>query len=201
MSKKIGLEIECFVREKKGNNLAMPDDAGIASCDDCGYLAEIRGEPCPDIISAIYSLKEKVFRMKKDMDNQYKLSFEPFLKVPEEFLHEAQRKYGKGRAQDECMYGKIKPKKVQTAGLHIHFSDIEENVYRSKRGEEFTYITTNQLNMPRLIHRLDVAFKDEIKATHRQPGLYEMKEWGFEYRSLPNNIKLEKLIPVLIDFK
>lgn len=49
-----------------------------------------------------------------------------------------------------------------------------------------------------LVGRLDSAFKAEIRAARRNPGFYERKGDGrIEYRSLPNNVDLEKVREVL----
>jgi hypothetical protein len=48
----------------------------------------------------------------------------------------------------------------------------------------------------------DKAFKEEIKNSYRNPGFYELKSDGrIEYRSLPNNINMDKLINVIQTFQ
>ena len=49
-----------------------------------------------------------------------------------------------------------------------------------------------------IIRKLDEAFKGEIKAAKRLPGFYEIKpDRRVEYRSLPNDVDLGKIIKTL----
>ncbi len=77
---------------------------------------------------------------------------------------------------------------VVRAGLHVHFSDIDEHTIVDKDNKVVKYHTSNQLDIPYIVYQLDKMFKEHILCSHRQPGIYEMKPWGFEYRSLPSTI-------------
>lgn len=56
--------------------------------------------------------------------------------------------------------------------------------------ECFDYIT--------IFKKLDEAFAEEIKEAKRLPGFYEIKSDGrIEYRSLPSNVSLFKVIDVI----
>lgn len=113
------------------------------------------------------------------------------------------------------------------AGLHTHFSNLRKvhtGMVPSKylqelvlllhegaiRVEEFTRRqhsegTVNEvaglLNIPRIVQQMDAAFEAEIKASNRKPGFYEMKHYGFEYRSLPATINIMKVVKVLKSLK
>lgn len=205
MSYLVGLEKEFFIKKITGipntddenyhEEFISAKDANLSdACDECGYLAEARGEPKPDIIAALFSLKEKVFRIKKGLPDGIILDDFPFQKIPRKIMHGFQRQYGKNAAQDECMYGDIKMKQFQTAGLHVHFSSSYSMSQACSCGQVIKYNKSQQLNIPRIVQAFDTYFAKQIKEAKRQRGMYEMKPWGFEYRSLPANIPEKMLI-------
>lgn len=198
MTIKIGFEVEFFVEEMVGGEIVLPSIAGLSSnmCDECGWLAEARSNPFEDIYFTSFDLTRNVDKMKKYLKSEYKLSHLTTVRLPHKLLWKAVRQFGKHSADDECMYGEIKERKDQTAGFHIHFSNSTE-VYRNSN-KEYVY---GSLNIPYIIKFFDKAFKEEIKCSKRQPGCYEMKPWGFEYRSLPNTVfaQLGKVEHVCID--
>jgi len=208
----IGLEKEFFIKKYSGipntddetyyEEFISATDADISdTCDECGYLAEIRGEPKDNIISAIFSLREKEFRLKRKIKENIILSDSPYANIPKKLMFKFRRTYGKGAAHDECMYKDIKEKSFQTAGLHIHFSNRYERTLHCNCGLTSTYQYSEQLNVPRIIKALDKFFIKQIKEAKRQIGIYEMKPWGFEYRSLPNDINEELLISFFKEFE
>lgn len=219
----LGLEKEYFIA-KKGQEpieqrIISAEESNLTdNCDECGFLAETRGEPNSDIDKAVLSIIEKEQKLKRQLDKDIELLEIPFIKLPEETMHNFRRTYGKGQSKDRGMYQDIKPKKHQTAGLHIHFSNFDKvvtsfivkktmlfvdkklihspEIEEEKREE---VIQIHQLDIPFIIRFLDEHFSTEIKETKRQKGMYELKSHGFEYRSLPNNIDLEKLTSVLFE--
>ena len=173
---KIGLDIEHFLVDKN-NNIVCPSDYGITDHDACGFLAELRAKPFEDIEHSFYDLSLKYKKLSPILEEKgLKIDPRSKIKLPIKFLFKVGRSFGKDRQKDDCMYGEVKHHTYQTAGLHIHFS-----------GEVF------ELNIPKIILFLDNRFKKEILAEGRQLGLYEMKHYGFEYRSLPGNIDLDKV--------
>ena len=115
------------------------------------------------------------------------------MRVPQRLLWEALREHGKpsypqGRGN---IYGMdYKPScRDSRAALHIHFSDT----YTDAKGDKHCRI----MDMPKIIQKLDGAFKKEIKEAKRLPGFYEMKPHGFEYRSLPCSVDLDEVVKVL----
>ena len=109
-----------------------------------------------------------------------------------------------------------------TAGLHVHFSKREtkrvsvlevnntitmfistkdglrDEVTTKKVSNDKTvdYVCNTFVDMPMIIRTLDDEFKDVIDKTKRVTGAYEVKEYGFEYRSLPANVDLGKVAEV-----
>lgn len=60
--------------------------------------------------------------------------------------------------------------------------------------KEEEVICNTFLDMPKIIGIFDNMFATEIKEANRIPSAYEIKPYGFEYRSLPSNIDKDKLI-------
>ena len=73
-----------------------------------------------------------------------------------------------------------------TAGLHIHYSDDKKPLY-GKRTET-------------IVQRNDAVFAEDIKKGRRIKGEYELKPWGFEYRSCPSNVNRKRLSQALFLF-
>lgn len=70
---------------------------------------------------------------------------------------------------------------ILTAGIHVHFS-------RKLDGKRV------QLPIQEIVKTMDEKFKDEISKANRISGEYEIKPYGFEYRSLPASCSLHKVV-------
>ena len=70
-----------------------------------------------------------------------------------------------------------------TSGMHIHFSSRDSN-------------TGEVINLPieKIVKRMDESFKDIICTADRNYGEYELKSHGFEYRSLPCNVDVYRVL-------
>jgi len=194
---KYGFECEYFCF-RKGVPVLIPSP-GLPH-DECGYLAECRGEPHTDPLKAAYLFlaeEEKLHTQARG----YKVTLRklPYLQLSKEFERQALRTFGKPRVTGERgnMYGKdYDPSStIARAGLHIHFSNTVVVKERDRTIQEVPGI----LDMPRIIRTLDKRFAKEIEAAQRVPGFYEMKAHGFEYRSLPANIDAPRVGQVLAD--
>lgn len=185
---KFGFEREFFV--KKGDTYTLATDLPH---DDCGYLAEVRGEPHtePAKALALYHLEEDML-YKKAEKKKLELELSDYVALPSKFRNYCLRKFGKNVNEEGSMYGKFSHHNLSTAGLHVHFSDEKEVVVEG-RVKKIPGI----LDMPRWIYGLDKFFAQEIKAAKRVPGLYEMKPHGFEYRSLPASVDMGRVVKAL----
>ena len=72
-----------------------------------------------------------------------------------------------------------------TAGLHVHFSR------HFVEGSTFLRV---QLPIEKITRQMDSLFREEILQAKRILSEYEIKAHGFEYRSLPATVDLEKVI-------
>ncbi len=192
MITKYGLEKEFFVKKRGVFVLASE-----IPHDDCMYLAEARGLPhtCP--VQAVYSLMADVQVLKRSA-RALKLSLldAPYAKLPEELIKKALA----------CSYKKLRDYLVctadndpqtQQAGLHIHFSNAQKCTIRTDTiYKDVEYPAP--IDMPNIIQILDNAFEEDIRYAHRKLSQYRMKPHGFEYRSLPSTVNLNKVIDVLL---
>lgn len=199
MSMLMGLEKEMFLKNKDGEIVLVPTDI---PADGCGYLAEARGLPFNNIEEAVYSLKaaeHKIVSQAKKLD--LTIDDSPVLKVSKELRLKARRLYEKGVLKYENLYN-FKDHRHSSneapSGVHISFTN-PTHIYSD--GKQFGSV--NKLfDFVQLFKYLDKAFASEIKASKRNPGFYEIKSDGrVEYRSLPSNVDLDKVITVINNFK
>jgi len=202
--KQIGFEREYFLEDKEGNLVLNPREQGFP-VDDFGVLVEARGEPNSNIEKAVLSLLVKeAFLRKKAKELGLRLMIKSYMNLTKKQISEAYALYGKDPTPNtrRNLYGldrEISLKKIY-AGLHVHFSNIEkENVTTeiknyildAKKKTDWTetetreIVTNNFIDLALIIRHLDDKFKEDIEKTKRTKGEYEIKEHGFEYRSLP----------------
>lgn len=209
---KIGFELEAFCLRERENwegglgagphpldPILVPDGMPF---DECGWLVEIRSEPHTDITKAIYLLKaEQELVEAQAKKANCVLSYVPLFEIPRDLKVQAARRNGKGLISYKNIYGHETHKnstKLATASLHISFTNERTYTYFDKenRKQEFKY--PGFVDHAKIIVGLDKAFKTEINRAKRNPGFYEIKTDGrIEYRSLPNDVDLNKVNTVL----
>lgn len=190
---KIGLEKEFFVK-RNGNCIVIPKELPY---DDSGVLTEARSLPFNNPEEAVFSLKADIFRIKQKSDALVlELSDNPIEKISRDVRLEASRHFQKGLTKYRNLYNFKHHKNTSNevpAGIHISFTNPKSE---SKNGQRFEY--NAPFDFVGLFKFLDSQFVDEIKAAKRNPGFYELKDDGrIEYRSLPANTNLDKIIQVL----
>ena len=195
MNMRYGFEREYFVT-KHGDFSLCPTNVPM---DGCGFLAESRGEPHNNPMSAAFLMLSEESRIKKLAKGCQLLPL-AFADVPKTILREAIRLYGKASLSHEQgnIYGLDyeADDELVRAGLHVHFSNLLK--VPTKDGQ---FVEVPQMiDFVKIIQRLDAAFEDEIKAAKRIPGLYELKGHGFEYRSLPASMEPRKVATVIQSF-
>lgn len=192
---KYGFELEFFLRDLTGVPVLVPDGLPY---DECGWLVEVRSEPHEDITKAIYLLKaaqDDVERLvlKKNLTPTYL----PLFEIPRDLKVQAARRYGKGILNYRNLYGfetHRNSTKLATASLHISFTAERTFTYQDTKERDRTFKYPGFVDHAKLITGLDWAFKEEIRVAKRNPGFYEIKSDGrIEYRSLPNDVSLEKV--------
>jgi len=189
-----GLEKEYFIY-KDGIITSVP--INLLPYDECGYLVEARGKPADNILEAVYLLKAEEHKLyAKAMENHYVLIVLPLDKIPPKLSLKLRRQFTKGITEYQNLYGYEAHRNgsLVTAGLHISFT----NPRTIKNKEGYDIVVNGMFDYIQLFRLLDKEFKDEIKESKRNPGFYELKSDGrIEYRSLPNNVNLDKVIDVI----
>lgn len=192
----IGLEREFLVANVGEANrfIVVPD--GLPA-DECGLLAEARGQPFHSVEEAVFSLQADSYRLAKLFEAKGLVLVDlPIGKIDRNTRIEAARKYAKGLVRYANLYGYKAHRNnmaEQTAGIHISFTDPV-----TVTGRDCNTTVNGLFDWASIFVGLDKAFADEIKAAKRNPGFYELKhDRRIEYRSLPNNVNFNKLIEVL----
>lgn len=188
-----GFEKEYFVKNRK-EYVICPKEIPM---DECGFLAEARGDTHTDVVKAAYLLLAEEYKLAAlAQKHGVVLKDISTAELPLQLQRDALRQFGKPTysVSRGNIYGIDYPvdDKVIRAGLHIHFSN--DKTFDHKDGV-FKY--KGVLNIPKLIQLLDKEFEKEIKDSNRLPGFYEMKPYGFEYRSLPNSVNVLDVADVI----
>ena len=204
---KWGLEKEFFLLDQENKPQVINHEWSLPF-DECGWLVESRSNPFHNIIDAVFSLKAEIYKIEQTLakvneslkTTVLRLDDTPVYKVDRKARVTAARSYGKPPIKYQNFYGHDHHKNAiteATAGVHI--SVTNPNTISQKDGSIYTYCSN--FDWPQIFLTLDREFKEEIKAAKRQPGFYEMKQDGrVEYRSLPSNVDLDKVIKVLSKF-
>lgn len=204
---KIGLEKEFFCVNSTSRETEIVPEKLMADADDCGWLFEARGLPMEDPTDAIYSLLAAIDRL-NDKIVDYNRFMEPTSKlgkaeediriIPETLRVQARRRFTKGLLTYQNIYGYTHHRtraRDATAGVHVNFS-VPATHYKNGTTHEYN----RMFDFASIIRMLDEKFAEEIKASRRRPGFYEVKSGGiFEYRSLPSTVSTDKLKEALLD--
>lgn len=190
----MGLEKEFFCLSPEGAPVIVP--SGVAA-DECGWLAEARGSAFGDITEAVYSLKASVHKLTlAAADEGVTLSDVPVMKLPREVRLKAARTFAKGTISYQSLYGFECHKNTlaeAVAGVHISFT-CPDTISCGEHSRSYF----KNFDWAQIFLKLDKAFAVEIKEAKRRPGFYELKCDGrIEYRSLPANVNLDKVITVV----
>ncbi|MCK9458292.1 MAG: hypothetical protein M0R80_01460 [Proteobacteria bacterium] len=219
---RIGLEKEFFLLTKDGEPVSLaavnPTGTGGHSLlrlphDDCGWLVEARGEPFSNPVDAVFSLKAEIYKIEQTLAEinaetffaglPFRLSDVPIMKVPKTVRLQSARYFTKPLVKYQNFYGYETHKNAMlegTAGVHVSFT--QETSFTEDACESCGHCKERIYNVnfdwPQIFLKLDAAFAEEIKEAKRRPGFYEIKHDGrVEYRSLPADVDMEKLIKIL----
>jgi hypothetical protein len=198
-----GFEKEFFLLNAQNEPQVIDANLRYLGYDDCGWLVEARSKPFSSIVEAVFSLKADIHRIEKKLAQKdgLVLSDQPLCKIDKKTRIKAHRQYSKPPIKYQNFYGYQFHRNAAleaTAGLHVSVTQ-KSSVY-NKDGTSTEYY--KNFDWPFIFLAIDKEFKEEIKAAKRNPGFYEMKSDGrVEYRSLPANVDLDKLISVLSDIQ
>lgn len=197
--REIGIEKELFLIGK--DHIKEPKKYGFPR-DEFEFLVEIRSLPSDrfyPIYTTLkaeelqYSLRANKFNMELD-DSPNKL-------VAKEWVDSLWKKYNLDRFSDcdytQNVYPEFKDKESfhfgrfdfskeyykLTAGMHVHFSSRDADT-----GEVI------ELPVEDIVRKMDLRFYDVILDSGRNRGEWEPKSHGFEYRSLPANADVYRVL-------
>jgi hypothetical protein len=167
-------------------------------CDKFRALAEVRALPGAALPVVLGNFDVEFHRVKQ-LCRQHALTpfFGEYEWSPELYARfTALMEKDKGIPKWINIYGKQLggDKGKRGGGLHIHFS----STVKQRKGQGFTYLTEPVVQ--HIVRKLDEHFDEAIKrcsGEYRVPGMYELKPWGFEYRSLPfNSWAIENMVEI-----
>lgn len=202
----VGLEWEFLV--KRGNEFILPEKLGLAH-DDFPLLGEARAqhggtvsETVSNFIKTVIDVRLVLNKEKCDMVLDYGT-------VPlKQYITVLQSLSVKEVDNTPNIYGTVlleqpsdtfendgKQYRRVSTGLHIHFGREAISTHEITQPGGVTRIQEDRLPLltlsqcKRTIRRLDNTlfkmFPSSTALSYRQPGFYQLKPYGFEYRSLP----------------
>jgi hypothetical protein len=184
------LEREFWLLDKK-NQIVMPDDYGFP-IDEFGFLVEIRTHAHPTAKGLLNELNRLTLAHKaqaKSLGLRLTLQHRRFL--GKNLINCLSKKYHWDTLPDLTanIYSTVSKthatgidSEFGTAGIHIHFSK------RDIHGRRV------QLPIRTIVLGMDARFNREIAGSERVCGEYEIKPYGFEYRSLPATINVKEAV-------
>ena len=189
----IGLEREVWLLDKDGR-IVEPRIYWFPN-DDFGFLIEERTRPHDNAKMIIKDLEilHDTFVYHAD---QYGLDIVEEAMIPlngynRKLIERLSVEYGYGILEDLTanIYSGVTQSHATgivgdrlTAGLHVHFSR------KTPDGKRV------QLPMFKIVEEMDRIFRDEITGAKRMHGEFEVKPYGFEYRSLPATTDIRKVL-------
>jgi len=201
--REVGLEREFFLLRKDRKD----DISGIVEpiefefpADIFGFLVELRSEPWMHLntVKMTWDIERSYWEHRADKFGMELVDL-PYLEVPREKAEYFFNKYGGDIYEDltKNIYNhegshhlgmfidKNCDEALLTAGMHVHFSNRDET------GKVINF-TNDQIED--IVRYMDNVFEKEIKEGRRLAGEWEPKKHGFEYRSLPCNVDIYKVL-------
>lgn len=203
---KYGIELEFFVTK---NNNIVPAYKATYNLDGNPVVGELRTGIFDSIEECIFDLKRLIYQEESSLHKKgFGLLLKSEVTVNDNFIRNLRRDRrfvdykNKEYTEELSIYGEAETSILNTnkfkASLQINFSRSTQ-LHKTTSGRRiygglmFDYVD--------IIRKLDVNFKEEIKTTKRVKGIYAIKSGEIsnriEYRSLPNNVDLFKIIELL----
>lgn len=216
---KIGLEAEYLLRDKKGE-LVFPGAYGF-STDEFAILGEFRADPGKNYAETggnfFKEMSDVLFRART---RGLVVDFSGMAEISPDFYTTILREVGmKSIPPCKNVYktdllklsdnvvkkGRIVSVKI-SCGLHVHFSrqvvhEYYEETDKTKKLVTSTHDILRTSDIVSIVKKMDKNVLPHYQLSsflkYRQPGFYERKSYGFEYRSLPMTDAFMKLENVM----
>ncbi len=197
--REIGIEKELFLNDIKTDTLKEPKLYGFPY-DEMGFLVEIRSLPSDRLYPVLTTLAQEEWQYKLRA-NKFDMELHDwsFAYGDKSWIDDIAERYKIYSFEDLTQNIYSKDKKVEshhlgifpegetcyklTSGMHVHFSSRD-----SKTGKVI------DLPIEKIVEKMDELFENEILESQRIKGEWEPKIHGFEYRSLPCNINVLKVL-------
>ena len=199
--REIGIEKEIFLLDEN-NEIMEPKLYGFPR-DEFEFLVELRSLPSDRLYPVYTTLQQEElqYRLRANKFGMH-LEDKPNMYKSNDWIDNHWNKYNLYRFDDcdytENIYGNkgeshhfgvlddtfegIERKRL-TAGIHVHFSSRDS-------------ITGEVIDLPieKIVKKMDKQFHWTIKEAERNRGEWEPKTHGFEYRSLPSNVNMLRVL-------
>ncbi len=187
----IGIEVEQFITFN-GDLWPASFIDGLPHDDD-QLLAEFRGKPFDSVYEAVYSVKAEMTFHTERLADKIEFLQTDWIEKDDNYsraMRAVARKAGlhKQRISWENLYGhEISSKNYTHHSAGMHISVKKEVVHKLDNGR--TLVEAKVLDYPEIFRKIEKEFKEEITASQRVMGFYEVKPDGrVEYRSLPSSL-------------
>lgn len=186
---KIGIEKELWLLDERGN-LVEPRTFYLPF-DEFGFLVELRTEPHRSLQDLEIDYNIRLNRLREQIPKSYSLSNIPRMCLSRGDINQYALCYHWERLKDttaNIYAGTMRSHATGidgnygTAGLHIHFSRYAYDNIRI------------QLPIVDIVKKMDEKFYKYIHDANRILGEFEIKPYGFEYRSLPTNAPIDEVV-------
>lgn len=190
MKDEIGLEEEVWLLDRE-NKIIEPAIYSFPH-DDFGFLIEIRTLPHTESKPILEDLEKltRAFQYQAKLFN-FRIVEKSRMPIDRKLIEKLRIKYNYfnlGDITENTQSGGWRTHatgimgETLSAGLHVHFSRKKENGMRI------------QLPIRRIVDDMDSYFKAYIEENERIKGEYEIKPYGFEYRSLPATVPKKEVV-------
>lgn len=212
LQNKVGIEAEFFLRDKN-KKLVYPSNYGF-STDDFPIVGEVRADAGTSRHETVGNfLKELARLFYKAEVEKLTLDFSSYVEISPAEKAKILRSVGiksldisnnvyatdlLNYSDDVVRNGKVISSRV-SAGFHIHLSRrvYHHTQIKGKSDVVFDMNTLTASQIKAIVRGFDrnlfPRFPLKVNLKYRQPGFYEIKPWGFEYRSLPMSEKLTEM--------
>lgn len=191
--REVGIEKECFLL--RHGTIMEPALYGFPY-DEMGFLVELRSLPSDRLYPVLTTLAEEELQYKLRA-NKFGMDLIPnhTMSGDKKWVDYIAKKYKIYDFEDytKNIYGTKETHHLGvfpngdsyrlTSGIHVHFSNRDAST-----GEVI------ELPIEDIVKQMDESFKYEIERTGRLKGEWEPKKHGFEYRSLPCDTDVYKIL-------
>ena len=213
--KNIGIELEFFVKEIKSGQI-IPAYKATSNLDGNPFIGELKTKVHVNEYDLIYELKSIIHRESDILKSKgFELLLIPEITISkDEFKSLRRDKSYVNKKELEVLdeisvynknTGKILAPNKFKASLQVNISDNSVQRISISDGKIKEVYSSDIFNFNPIIKSFDIEFNNEIKDSNRVAGIYAIKDGNLgkriEYRSLPNNVDLNKLMYFIANIK